>query len=402
VAKKVYELARELKMDDKDLVRKLKVMGIKINTALSELSDEDYQRGLQEGKAPVGRIELDSAVAKAKKEALNRRKYEEQFKVPPQFKNPQQFSGAQGERMQAYIKELKSNLRNGKYAPEEADRVINLITKMEDLKIENDLKVGRLAGRKGELAENPELTKKPEQTYRNDPKKLEELRLEKEARIAAERNKKPNLQNPDPEMRYTPATKSEYMPRSSAQQAAIDKQKNPTKGTIGRLLTDYNDEYARVMSKQVAKETGEKAIKEVASEVGEEAGKEIAQKLFKKYAGKLAIGALTGGLSLGAEAASEGLDSQDSGARKNMPDYWLERGVRDRDEQIQRARLSSFKEDLPSYNKIPGAYEKPELRKYKEDVLRAEKEGTLRDNYVEDTQEEDDYKKFKSLMGKLR
>lgn len=161
-------------------------------------------------------------------------------------------------------------------------------------------------------------------------------------------------------------------------------------------------QYAKQKQKRRELAAAKRAAKEVVSEVGEKAGKEVAEKLFKKYAGKAAIAGLTGGLSLAAEAASEGIDSENSGARKDMPDYWLERGIKDKDEQVQRARLSSFKERLSPYSKIPGAYEKPELRKYKEDVLKAEKEGSLRDNYVEDIQEEDDYKKFKDLLGKLR
>ena len=119
-------------------------------------------------------------------------------------------------------------------------------------------------------------------------------------------------------------------------------------------------------------------------------------------AAKIGAGLAGGAYTLAAEAASEGLDSEESGAKKDMPDYWLERGIKDPEEQVQRARLSSFKKDLAPYSKIPSAYEKPELRKYKEDVLRAEKEGTLRDNYVEDVQEKSDYDKFKSMVDSMK
>lgn len=136
---------------------------------------------------------------------------------------------------------------------------------------------------------------------------------------------------------------------------------------------------------------------------------------------KIGAGIAGGGLSLAAEAASEAIDSEESGATPDMPDYWLERGIRDRDEQIQRARLSSFKKGLAPYDKMPSPYEQPERKKYKEDVLKAEREGTLRDNYVDDVQEqnalladlenslrdnyvgeEDPYEKFKKLKKTLK
>lgn len=172
-------------------------------------------------------------------------------------------------------------------------------------------------------------------------------------------------------------------------------------------------EYSKVYTmREKLKEAAEKLAKEASP-------KNAIDKVKRKYqlpfylkkalsvidgpmAAKIGAGLAGGGLSFATEAASQALDAKAVGPTKDMSDYWLESGIKDPEEQIQKARLFSFKEDLPLYSKIPGAYEKPELRKYKEDVLRAEKEGTLRDNYVEDTEEEDDYKKFKNLIGKLR
>ena len=418
MARKVYELAKELGLPVTEVVDKLKQMGFNVKNHTSELSDLDYEKGFISVKKtpvqelPATKAQMDDIARKAKNDAFRAREYKKQFEIPAGFRNPQSFSGIQGERMQAHIDELKSNLRKGKYTPEESKKIKRLINNIEDLKIQNDFRVDLARERKLELEAMPELTKKPEQTYRNDPEKLEQIRLEKEASIAAEKNKKPHLQNPDLEMRYTPATKNEYMPKNAAQQAAIDRQKHPTKGSIGKLLTDYNDEYAQVMSKQTAKkasrevagETGEKIIKEVASEVGEKVGKEAAEKIFKKYAGKIAIGAATGGLSLAAEAASEGLDSTESGARKDMPDYWLERGISDRDEQIQRARLHRFSENLSPVSKakdyVPNSMEKQ--RRYEQAAKEASRLGTLRDNYVEDVQEKSDYDKFKSALDSMK
>lgn len=132
------------------------------------------------------------------------------------------------------------------------------------------------------------------------------------------------------------------------------------------------------------------------------------QKIAKPIAG---IGAAAGGFigGIGAQAAEEGLGSEESGALpsdidlpvtyENTPipedlrsiegiqsQYWFERGVRDPEEQRQRAMLASFKESLPAGGKIdemPSAYEKPEIRQRKEQVMAAKKAGALAPNYVE-------------------
>lgn len=158
----------------------------------------------------------------------------------------------------------------------------------------------------------------------------------------------------------------------------------------------YNDLKAQAVAKRTFRE-----FKDEIRDLGLRGFKSAAPYLVKG-----GIAASGGLLSLAAEAASEGLDSENSGAREDMPDYWLERGVRDRDEQIRRARLSSFKKGIedryPSYSKIPSAFDKPEIRKYKEDVLEAKRAGTLRDNYVDDIQEKSDYDKFKSTIDSMK
>jgi len=116
-------------------------------------------------------------------------------------------------------------------------------------------------------------------------------------------------------------------------------------------------------------------------------------------AAKIAAGLGGGALSLSAEAAQEAFDAEDLEARKDMPDYYLERGVRDPEEQRQKALLHSFKENLESKedSEIPSRYENPEIRKYKEDVLKAKKEGTLRDNYVEDIPEQEELNDWENI-----
>jgi hypothetical protein len=110
---------------------------------------------------------------------------------------------------------------------------------------------------------------------------------------------------------------------------------------------------------------------------------------LQKIAKPLAIaGAAGGGLigGIAAQATEEALSPEPSGATPQMPEYWLERGVRDPEEQRQRALLASFKEGLPSQGKIeemPSAYEKPEIKQYKEQVMTAKKAGALAPTYVE-------------------
>lgn len=109
-------------------------------------------------------------------------------------------------------------------------------------------------------------------------------------------------------------------------------------------------------------------------------------KFLGKGAYKLlpAVGAGLGGIA--AQAAEEGLSPETSGATPQMEEYWLERGVRDPEEQRQRAMLASFKEGLPAGGKIdemPSAYEKPEIRQRKEQVMAAKKAGALAPTYVE-------------------
>jgi len=96
------------------------------------------------------------------------------------------------------------------------------------------------------------------------------------------------------------------------------------------------------------------------------------------------VGAGLGGIA--AQAAEEAASPETSGATPNMPEYWLERGIKNPEEQIQRARLASFKEGLPNQgmiNEIPSRFEAPEIRQRKEQVLAAKKAGALAPTYVE-------------------
>lgn len=129
---------------------------------------------------------------------------------------------------------------------------------------------------------------------------------------------------------------------------------------------------------------------------------------FKSIApilGKVGAAAAGGLASAGAEAAVEAMEPTSSGATPNMPDYWLEKGIRDPKEQDRLAKLIGFKQGLTTginYNKIPGPYEKPESKKYKESVLEAEKAGTLLPNYVEQNPQEDMDMVQKSQLEALR
>jgi hypothetical protein len=109
------------------------------------------------------------------------------------------------------------------------------------------------------------------------------------------------------------------------------------------------------------------------------------------------LGGLVGGPvgAFAGEVAAEATDVEPSGASPDMPDYWLEKGVRDPEEQRQRALLSSFKQGLPNQgatNELPGAYDKPAVKKYKESVLKAKQAGQLKDNYVEKFEDTDSVK----------
>lgn len=96
------------------------------------------------------------------------------------------------------------------------------------------------------------------------------------------------------------------------------------------------------------------------------------------------VGAGIGGIA--AQAAEEALSPEPSGAMPQMEEYWLERGIRNPEEQRQRALLASFKEGLPAQGQVdemPSAYEKPEIRQRKEQVMAAKKAGALAPTYVE-------------------
>ena len=140
----------------------------------------------------------------------------------------------------------------------------------------------------------------------------------------------------------------------------------------------------------------------------------IAETTAGKIAGKVgkgvlktlpAVGAGLGGIA--AQAAEEALSPELSGAlptevetgdRRNAPTpanqqeldrikstYWFEKGYTP-EEQLQKARLASFRAGLPAggrMDEMPSAYEKPEIRQRKEQVIAAKKAGALAPTYVE-------------------
>jgi hypothetical protein len=137
-------------------------------------------------------------------------------------------------------------------------------------------------------------------------------------------------------------------------------------------------------------------------------GDKVGDLLSRKVVGSAGIiGALAAGpLGIAAEVAGEGLDSEPSGATQDMPDYWLEKGIKNPEEQIQRAQLSSFKEGLPNQGRmdeVPSAYDKPETKQYKENVLKAKERGQLKDNYVTPLADKaSDLEKLQQLQEQFR
>lgn len=131
--------------------------------------------------------------------------------------------------------------------------------------------------------------------------------------------------------------------------------------------------------------------------------------------GKHAIPTMAAGaVGFAAQAAEEGMESEPSGALPETIEsdiitkdpysaYWQEKGVRDPEEQIQRARAASFKQGIPAnqinQSRIPGAYAKPEKKAYMESVRQAEQAGTLEKNYVEKITPKDD---LEGLMNTLK
>jgi hypothetical protein len=156
----------------------------------------------------------------------------------------------------------------------------------------------------------------------------------------------------------------------------------------------------------IGKKALESAEGSLAAFRGAKALQKTGQALKRGTKAGAAIGGILGG-PLGAmagEVAQEAMDVEPSGATPDMPDYWLEKGVANPEEQIQKARLSSFKEGLPNQgvaDKIPGAYDKPEVKAYKERVLGAEKAGTLKKNYVE-KQESTDANDIQGLINSFQ
>jgi hypothetical protein len=101
-------------------------------------------------------------------------------------------------------------------------------------------------------------------------------------------------------------------------------------------------------------------------------------------------GALVGGAAgFAAQAAEEAMDVEPSGATMESPaaqeDYLFESGIRDPKAIEEAKRLYNFKQGLPNQgrmNEVPSAYDKPETKLYKENVLKAKERGQLKDNYV--------------------
>lgn len=112
------------------------------------------------------------------------------------------------------------------------------------------------------------------------------------------------------------------------------------------------------------------------------------------------IGAALGGPvgAMAGELAGEAMDVEPSGATPNMPDYWLEKGVKNPEEQQQKAALSSFNENVDTNKPESQGFENGTFNTQKFKQQRAYKERSLlenpqqKTNYVEklDTKDPDE------------
>lgn len=142
-------------------------------------------------------------------------------------------------------------------------------------------------------------------------------------------------------------------------------------------------------------------------------------KTIAPFLAKGAVGAAAGGLPLLAEAAEQAFDTESSGANPNMPHYWLEKGIKNPEEQKQRAKvftarqkldealqprysgLSNFEPDYMNQN-LEEAEKANKKLNYEKAVLEAQKAGTLRPNYVETSNEDNTDMIIKSKLDALR
>lgn len=156
---------------------------------------------------------------------------------------------------------------------------------------------------------------------------------------------------------------------------------------LDEVQENIQEELAVAAADAVAANAGRAIAKQIGERNLARGGLRVAGKSGVKLLSKLGRAAP----SLGAAALVEAFDSDPLGAvDKSSYDYWHERGVRDPEEIRNRISHNEFFKDKPKniykekYNpRIHG----PELKSkfdYQAAVDKAKKEGTLRDNYVED------------------
>jgi hypothetical protein len=143
---------------------------------------------------------------------------------------------------------------------------------------------------------------------------------------------------------------------------------------------------------------GKKALESAEGSLAAFRGAKAMQKAGQALKRGTKVGAMIGGVlggplgAMASELGQEALDVEPSGATPDMPDYWLEKGVANPEEQIQKARLSSFKEGLPNQGQpqTPGPYDKPEVQANREKMFQADKSPANKKNYVEKLDSTDD------------
>ncbi len=141
---------------------------------------------------------------------------------------------------------------------------------------------------------------------------------------------------------------------------------------------------------------GKKALESAEGSLAAFRGAKALQKAGQALKRGTKTGAMIGGVlggplgAMAGEVAQEAMDVEPSGATPDMPDYWLEKGVANPEEQVQKARLSSFKEGLPNQGQpqIPGPYDKPEVKANRERMFKANPSD--KKNYVEKLDSTDD------------
>jgi hypothetical protein len=171
-------------------------------------------------------------------------------------------------------------------------------------------------------------------------------------------------------------------------------------------LSGFEVAFAAMRPAMASINIGKKALETAEGSLSAFRGAKALQRAGQTLAKGSKVGAMVGGVlggplgAMASEVAQEALDVEPSGATPDMPDYYLEQGIRDPEEQVQKARLSSFKEGLPNQGQpqTPGPYDKPEIQANRE---RMQANKADKKNYVE-KQESTDANDIQGLINSFQ